>query len=61
MQEGDYYSPQEAARILSRSDKPITEWRIRQMLAAGALEGCRDEQPELDEARRSWWRRMFGG
>jgi chromosome segregation ATPase len=40
---GDAYTPTEAARILARTDKPITERRIRQMLQAGELEGFRDE------------------
>jgi chromosome segregation ATPase len=39
---GDAYTPTEAARILARTDKPITERRIRQMLQAGELEGFRD-------------------
>lgn len=39
----DVYTPAEAARILARTDKPITERRIRQMLQAGELEGFRGE------------------
>ena len=40
---GDTYTPAEAERLLARTDKPITERRIRQMLQAGELEGQRDE------------------
>jgi chromosome segregation ATPase len=43
MEGRDAYTPTEAARILARTDKPITERRIRQMLSAGELEGFRDE------------------
>lgn len=43
MEGRDAYTPTEAARILARTDKPITERRIRQMLQAGELEGFRDE------------------
>jgi len=39
----DTYTLREAERILTRSDKPLTERRIRQMLQAGELEGYRDE------------------
>lgn len=38
------YTPAEAERILARTDKPITERRIRQMLQAGELEGAKDER-----------------
>jgi septal ring factor EnvC (AmiA/AmiB activator) len=44
MEGGDYYTPAEAERLLARTDKPISERRIRQMLQAGELEGHRDEQ-----------------
>jgi hypothetical protein len=40
----DVYTPAEAERILARTDKPITERRIRQMLQAGELEGGKDER-----------------
>jgi chromosome segregation ATPase len=40
----DLYTPAEAERILARTDKPITERRIRQMLQAGELEGRKDER-----------------
>ena len=43
MEGEDVYTPAEAARILARTDKPITERRIRQMLQAGELTGFRDE------------------
>ncbi len=39
----DVYTPAEAERILARTDKPITDRRIRQMLQAGELEGRKDE------------------
>ncbi len=39
----DVYTPSEAERIMSRTGKPLTERRIRQMLQAGELEGYRDE------------------
>jgi excisionase family DNA binding protein len=37
------YSPSEAARVLSRSGRSISERRIRQMLQAGELEGEQTE------------------
>ncbi len=40
---GDFYTPAEAARLLGRTDKPISERRIRQMLQAGELEGRKDD------------------
>ena len=42
--DGDFYTPAEAERFFSRTDKPISERRIRQMLQAGELEGKRDER-----------------
>jgi hypothetical protein len=39
----DFYTVLEAERLLSRTDKPISERRIRQMLSAGELEGWKDE------------------
>jgi chromosome segregation ATPase len=44
VEEKDLYTPAEAERILARTDKPITERRIRQMLQAGELEGRKDER-----------------
>jgi predicted RNase H-like nuclease (RuvC/YqgF family) len=41
--EGDFYSVAEAERLLGRTDKPISERRIRQMLQAGELEGHKDQ------------------
>jgi chromosome segregation ATPase len=41
--EGDHYTPSQAARILSRSGRKISERRIRQMLQAGELEGEQTE------------------
>jgi hypothetical protein len=40
--EGDFYSVAEAERLLGRTDKPISERRIRQMLQAGDLEGKKE-------------------
>lgn len=39
---GDYYTPVEASRILARSDKGLTERRVRQMLQTGEIEGFKD-------------------
>ena len=44
MDQGDYYSPSEAARILSRSGQRIGERRVRQMCADGEIAGA--EQTE---------------
>jgi hypothetical protein len=44
MDRGDYYSPAEAARILSRSGQRIGERRVRQMCADGEITGA--EQTE---------------
>jgi predicted FMN-binding regulatory protein PaiB len=41
--EGDFYSVAEAERLLGRTDKPISERRIRQRLQAGDLEGRKDQ------------------
>jgi excisionase family DNA binding protein len=41
VEEGDYYTTGEAARILR-----VTETRVRQMLGAGELEGMRDPVTE---------------
>jgi hypothetical protein len=41
--EGDFYSVAEAERLLGRTDKPISERRIRQMLQAGELEGRKEQ------------------
>jgi hypothetical protein len=41
---GDFYTPAEAERLLARTDKPISERRIRQLLQAGELEGRRDDR-----------------
>jgi vacuolar-type H+-ATPase subunit I/STV1 len=41
--EGDFYSVAEAERLLGRTDKPISERRIRQMLQAGDLEGRKEQ------------------
>jgi hypothetical protein len=41
--EGDHYTPSQAARILSRSGRKVSERRIRQMLQAGELEGEQTE------------------
>ncbi|MDQ4002483.1 MAG: helix-turn-helix domain-containing protein [Actinomycetota bacterium] len=42
-EEGDFYTPQEAARLLARTDKPISESRIRQLLQTEELKGVRDD------------------
>jgi hypothetical protein len=42
MEDEDFYTPMEAERLLRRTDKPISERRIRQMLQAGELEGYKD-------------------
>ena len=39
---GDTYTPKEAECILSRSSKPISERRIRQLLKSGELAGHKD-------------------
>ncbi len=39
----DFYTPSEAARILSRSGKTVSERRVRQMLQAGEIAGERLE------------------
>ncbi len=44
MEAEDLYTPAEAERILARTDKPVTERRIRQMLQAGELKGRKDER-----------------
>ena len=41
MEEGEYYTTGEAARILR-----VTEQRVRQMLGSGELEGTRDPSTE---------------
>jgi molecular chaperone GrpE (heat shock protein) len=46
-----YYTPREAERILTRSDKPLTERRIRQMLQGGELEGHQDDTGRWHVAR----------
>jgi len=43
MAEDDFYTTREAERVLARSDKPLSERRIRQMLQAGELEGYQDD------------------
>jgi chromosome segregation ATPase len=43
-EEGDFYTPQEAARLLARTDKPISERCIRQMLQTEELKGVRDDR-----------------
>ncbi len=58
MDPGDYYTAQEAARILGRTDKPITERRIRQMLQGGAMEGHRDERGRWHVAQHEVHRLM---
>ncbi len=50
-EEGDFYTPAEAERILARTDKPISERRIRQMLSNDELEGYRDERGRWHVAR----------
>jgi hypothetical protein len=56
--DGDFYTPAEAARLLSRTDKPITERRIRQMLQADELEGKRDERGRWHVAQHEVHRLM---
>lgn len=55
---GDYYTAQEAARILGRTDKPITERRIRQMLQREELEGHRDKRGRWHVAQHGVHRLM---
>jgi hypothetical protein len=56
--DGDFYTPAEAARLLSRTDKPISDRRIRQMLQAGELEGMRDESGRWHVAQHEVHRLM---
>jgi excisionase family DNA binding protein len=67
----DFYTPSEAARILSRSGKTISERRVRQMLQAGEIAGERppngrwripqDAVHELLDERREDWKRSESG
>ena len=58
MENHDFYTPQEAERILARTDGPITKRRIRQMLASGKLEGFKDEAGRRRIARHEVHRLM---
>lgn len=51
VEEEETYTPREAERILTRSDKPLTERRVRQMLQAGELEGYQDDTGRWHVAR----------
>ena len=58
MESHDFYTPQEAERVLARTDGPITKRRLRQMLASGKLEGFKDESGRWHIAKREVHRLM---
>jgi hypothetical protein len=54
----DFYTVLEVERLLSRTDKPISERCIRQMLSAGELEGRKDESGRWHVAQHEVHRLM---
>lgn len=54
----DTYTPAEAERLLARTDKPISERRIRQMLQEGKLEGHQDDRGRWHVAQHEVHRLM---
>jgi hypothetical protein len=51
--EEEHYTPTQTARILSRSGRPISERRIRQMLQSGELEGIQSQTGRWKIPRRA--------
>jgi hypothetical protein len=51
--EEEHYTPAQTARILSRSGRPISERRIRQMLQSGELEGIQSQTGRWKIPRRA--------
>lgn len=54
----DFYTPAEAERLLARTDKPVSERRIRQMLQEGDLEGRKDDRGRWHVAQHEVHRLM---
>jgi hypothetical protein len=49
----EHYTPAQAARILARTGRPVSERRIRQMLQAGELEGEQSQSGRWRILRRA--------